>query len=351
MIKPSRREFVAHLAAAAMAPAVLGRSVSAEPVPARVDAAALRRRIEELSAFGRPSGGTFADGVSRVAYSDADIAGRRYVIGLMRAAGLEPRVDPAGNIFGRRAGTEATLPPLLFGSHIDSVPNGGNYDGDLGSLAALAALESLAAANLRTRHPLEMVVWSAEESATFIGLNGSRIVAGDVRASDMDAVWNGMTRADAIRKIDGDPSRIMDAVRQRGAHHCYLELHIEQGGVLERERVPVGIVEGIVAIDRYQVAVRGFANHAGTTPMAERQDALLAASYLTIAVLRSSRPSRGARSARWVGWTSRRTRRTSSPAPCSSRSNCATCHPTSSLVWPRRSTGAPPRSKKRRRLR
>ena len=128
------------------------------------------------------------------------------MIDLMRAAGLDPRVDPAGNIFGRRAGTDASLPPILFGSHIDSVPNGGNFDGDLGSLAALGALEALAAANLRTRHPLEMVVWSAEEGVAFNrGLNGSRIVAGDVKPSDMDQVWNGMTRADAIRKIGGIP--------------------------------------------------------------------------------------------------------------------------------------------------
>ncbi len=206
------------------------------------------------------------------------------MIDLMRAAGLDPRVDPAGNIFGRRAGTDASLPPILFGSHIDSVPNGGNFDGDLGSLAAVSTLEALAAASVRTRHPLEMVVWSAEESATFTGLNGSRIVAGDVKASDMDMVWSGMTRADAIRKIGGAPDRIMDAIRPHGAHHCYLELHIEQGGVLERERIPVGVVEGIVSIDLYEVTVTGFGNHAGTTPMADRQDALLAASHLTIAV-------------------------------------------------------------------
>ena len=223
--------------------------------------------------------------MSRVAYSDADVAGRRYTIDLMRAAGLDPRVDAAGNIFGRRAGTDASLPPILFGSHIDSVPNGGNFDGDLGSLAAIGTLEALAAARLRTRHPLEMVVWSAEEGVAFSrGLNGSRIVAGDVKPSDMDQIWNGMTRADAIRKIGGDPGRVMEAVRPKGAHHCYLELHIEQGGTLERQGIPVGVVEGIVAIDRHEVTVTGFANHAGTTPMADRQDALLAASHLTIAV-------------------------------------------------------------------
>jgi N-carbamoyl-L-amino-acid hydrolase len=280
-----RRIFLKNLATVAVGSTVFGRRASAQKAPARVDAAVLRRRIEELSVFGRPAGGAFADGVSRVAYSDADVAGRRYAIDLMRAAGLNPRVDPAGNIFGRRAGSEASLPPILFGSHIDSVPNGGNFDGDLGSLAALGMLEALSTANLRTRHPLEMVIWAAEEGVAFNrGLNGSRVVAGDVKASDMDQSWNGMTRADAVRKIGGDPSRIMDAVRPRAAHHCYLELHIEQGGTLERQNIPVGVVEGIVAIDRYEVTVTGFANHAGTTPMADRQDALVAASHLTIAV-------------------------------------------------------------------
>src|SRR5204863_8945725 len=124
--------------------------------PARVDGAALRQRLEALSQFGRPAGGAFADGVSRVAYSAADVAGRRYVIDLMRAAGLETRIDPAGNIFGRRPGTEPSLPPILFGSHIDSVPSGGNFDGDLGVLGSLGVIESLTAAQVRTRHPLEM---------------------------------------------------------------------------------------------------------------------------------------------------------------------------------------------------
>ena len=285
MSGPSRRAFLTSLAAAAVGPVVLGRHTSAQNIPARVDATILRQRIEALSMFGRSPSGTFADGVSRVAYSDADVAGRRYMIGLMRTAGLDPRVDHAGNIFGRRAGSDLSVPPILFGSHVDSVPNGGNFDGDLGSLAALGVIEALTAANLRTRHSLEMVVWAAEEGVAFnLGLNGSRIVAGDVKSFDMDQVWEGMTRADAIRKIGGDPGRITDAVRRRGAHHCYLELHIEQGGTLERQAIPIGVVEGIVAIDRHLVTVTGVANHAGTTPMAERQDALLAASHLTIAV-------------------------------------------------------------------
>jgi N-carbamoyl-L-amino-acid hydrolase len=251
----------------------------------RVDALALRARIEALSVFGRPAGGTFADGVSRTAYSDADVAGRAYVMAQMRAAGLQPRIDPAGNIFARREGTVATMPPILFGSHIDSVPNGGNFDGDLGSLSALGAIEALTTAGVRTRHPLEMVVWAHEESYAFgRGLACSRIVAGDVKASDMDEVWNGLRRGDAIRKIGGDPDRILAARRDTGSHHCYLELHIEQGGTLERAGIPVGVVAGIVAIDRYEAIITGFANHSGTTPMADRHDALLAASHLTIAV-------------------------------------------------------------------
>ena len=285
MPNPDRRAFVASLAAAAVAPAILRQKLFAQQPRVRIDGATLRQRLEALSLFGRPSGGMFADGVSRVAYSDADIGGRKYVTDLLRAAGLNPRVDPAGNIFGHRAGTEASLPPILFGSHIDSVPNGGNFDGDLGSLSALAVLEALAVTRTTTRHPLEMVVWSNEEGVAFNrGLGGSRIVAGDVKQSDMEVVWNGTTRADAIRKIGGNPDRILEAVRPRGAHHCYLELHIEQGGNLELHNVPVGVVEGIVGLHTDEVTITGFANHAGTTAMADRHDALVAASYLTIAI-------------------------------------------------------------------
>ena len=255
------------------------------PSDLTVDAEKLRARLERLSTFGRPAGGAFADGVSRVAYSDADVQGREYVIGLMKAAGLETRIDPAGNIYGRRAGSDVSLPPILFGSHIDSVPSGGNFDGDLGSLSALGVLETLAASGTTTLHPLEMVVWAHEEGVAFgRALACSRIVAGDIKAADLDEVWNGMRRGDAIRRIGGDPDRILEARRPRGSLHCYIELHIEQGGNLEKAGVQVGIVEGIVAIDKYDAIVTGFANHAGTTPMADRHDALLAAAQLAVAV-------------------------------------------------------------------
>ena len=278
----SRRTFVAGVAAGALASTRAFAQGTGLP---SIDAATLRTRIEALSLFGRPAGGTFADGVSRVAYTDADIAGRRYIMDLMRAARLEPRIDPAGNIFARRAGADDTLPPILFGSHIDSVPNGGNFDGDLGTLAAIAAIDALDRAGIRTQHPLEVVVWAAEEGVAFNrGLSASRIVAGDIAPSDMDQVWNGMRRGDAVKRIGGDPERIMDARKGKGAFQAYLELHIEQGGLLERQKLAIGVVQGIVAIERYQARITGLANHAGTTPMAERQDAAIAAAHLTLAV-------------------------------------------------------------------
>ena len=243
----------------------------------------LRQRLERLSTHGRPPGGTFADGVTRVAYSVADITARALMLEEIKSAGVAPRMDPAGNIFARFGG-DAGRPPILFGSHIDSVPGGGNFDGDLGTLAALEVLHAVQAAKVTTRHPLEMVLWAHEESTAFgKGTAASRIVAGDLKAGDMDQVWNGLRRGDAIRRIGGDPVRIEDAVRGKGAFHSYLELHIEQGGTLDRAKVPIGIVEGIVAIHRYDVTIEGMANHAGTTPMGERQDALVAASLLTLA--------------------------------------------------------------------
>ena len=264
-------------------------AVAAKPLLARqsspsIDAARLRNRLERLSYHGRPSGGTFADGVSRVAYSTPDLTARAWIIDEIKQAEIAPRIDAAGNIYARFGG-DAKQPAILFGSHIDSVPNAGNFDGDLGTFAALEVLQAVQAAKTQTRHPLEMVLWAHEESTAFgVGTAASRIVAGDLQAGDMDRVWNGMKRSDAIRRIAGDPDKIETAIRGKGTWHAYVELHIEQGGTLDKAKIPIGIVEGIVSIHRYDVVIEGFANHAGTTPMGERQDALLAASELTIAV-------------------------------------------------------------------
>jgi N-carbamoyl-L-amino-acid hydrolase len=281
----NRRRFLATLGAAAIPARLSG--ASRRDGRLRINPARLQSQIERLSEFGRPAGGTFADGVSRIAYSDADTGARAYVMSLMREAGLTPRVDPAGNIFASVSGPAPTGSerPILFGSHIDSVPSGGNFDGDLGSLAAIEAVRTLDAAGVRTGHPLEVVVWAEEEGSAYgRSLSGSRAVAGQFPAEELSLVVNGVAKADGIRRIGGDPDRLEQARRAAGSFHAYLELHIEQGGTLEKAGLPIGVVEGIVAIHRYDVTVRGFANHAGTTPMNERQDALIAASQLVLAI-------------------------------------------------------------------
>jgi N-carbamoyl-L-amino-acid hydrolase len=265
----NRREFGAAVLGAAVLGALPRGARGAAPA-ARVNGARLNAHMEAIGRFGRNAGG----GIDRVAYSDADREARAYVTGLMRAARLEPRVDAAGNIVARRAGRDASRPPILFGSHVDSVPDGGNYDGPVGTLAAIEVAQTLAERRVVTRHPLEVVVWQNEEG----GLYGSRAVAGGLPPKELANVSrSGKPIADGIRLLGGDPARLAGAVRRPGSIAGYLELHIEQGGTLERERVAIGVVEGIVGIGQWEVTVTGFANHAGTTPMDRRQDALLAA--------------------------------------------------------------------------
>jgi N-carbamoyl-L-amino-acid hydrolase len=213
--------------------------------------------------------------VSRVAYSDADRAARAVVMDWMRAAKLEPSVDYAGNIIGRRAGTDPSLKPIVFGSHIDSVPEGGNYDGDVGSMSAIEVAQTLAEHNLTTRHPLEVAIWQNEEG----GLYGSRALSGQLVAAELKNVSSsGKTVEQGITFLGGDPTKLDQVKRRKGDIAAYFELHIEQGGILDAAKIDIGVVEGIVGIKQWEVTVTGFANHAGTTPMDQRHDALLAAS-------------------------------------------------------------------------
>ena len=277
----TRRELLSSVVAVAASAALRDLSLAqARTSDLGINADRLRRSLEELSVFGRPVGGTFSDGVSRVAFTNADVAGRNYAMQLMRASGMQPRIDPAGNIFGLRSGSEQNLKPILFGSHIDSVPSGGNFDGDLGSMSAIEVMHTLKEHGVTTRHPLQMAIWTDEEN-TFAG-SGS--AAGVLQPSDLSRVRNGISLADGLRKLGGDPTRLAEARLSPGAILCYLELHIEQGGILYKANVPIGVVEGIVSIDEYDVEIRGFANHAGTTPMDDRHNALLAAAKLVEAV-------------------------------------------------------------------
>jgi len=279
-MRVNRRELLYGAALACMGSAVPGLSgAQGEHSALRIDAARLRRRLEDLSVYGRPAGGTFADGVSRVAYSDADVGGRNYAMNAMREAGLKPRIDPAGNIFGARAGRDASLPRILFGSHIDSVPNGGNFDGDVGSMSAIEVMQTFEEHHVTAKHPLEMVIWSNEEN-----LVGSALAAGGLDERVLSRVFNAIRVEDGLRRIGGDPTTLAEARIPPHSFCCYLELHIEQGGTLDKAKIPIGVVEGIVGIDEYEAEIHGFANHAGTTPMSERRNALLGAAKLIQAV-------------------------------------------------------------------
>ncbi len=245
----------------------------------RVNGARIVEHLTALSQFGKnPQGG-----VSRVAFSEADRQGRAYVAGLMRAAGLDVSIDAAGNIIGRRAGSDSTLKPLVMGSHIDSVPEGGNYDGDVGSLSAIEVAQTLAEHKLTTRHSLEVIIFADEEGGTI----GSHALSGEITDKQLNLVSNsGKTIRDGIKFIGGDPDKLASIRRKRGDIATYLELHIEQGGNLDTEKLNIGVVEGIVGITQWEVKIEGFANHAGTTPMNQRRDAMLAAAKFIEAVNR-----------------------------------------------------------------
>jgi len=253
----------------------------------RVNGRRVNEHLHALSAFGRNSQG----GVGRVAYSEADRQARTYAMKLIRDARLEVSIDAAGNLIGRRAGKEPGLKPLVMGSHIDSVPEGGNYDGDVGALGAIEVAQTLADNNIALRHPIEVIIFQNEEGGTV----GSRAITSGLTEHDLTLVSNsGKTIREGIGFIGGDPDKLPGVLRKAGDIAAYLELHIEQGAMLHAEKVDIGVVEGIVGVNWWDVTIEGFANHAGTTPMRQRRDAMLAAAKYIEAVNRvvTSMPGR-----------------------------------------------------------
>ena len=237
----------------------------------------LEQSIFDLAEFGKKENGE----TSRVAFSQVDIDARAFVIDLMKKAGLSVSIDFAGNIVGRKAGTDASAKPIAFGSHIDTVPDGGNYDGCVGSMGAIEVVKTLQEHNLKTRHPLELIIFSNEEG----GVMGSRALAGHLPLEAMPiANSTGYTMEEGIKRLGGDPSRLQEVIREQGSLAAFLELHIEQGGILDAEHTEIGVVEGIVGLKWWDVTIEGFANHAGTTPMNQRKDALLTAARFVLAV-------------------------------------------------------------------
>lgn len=242
-----------------------------------VNSQRIESRIFELAKFGKDANGRGY----RVAYTKADIEGRAWFMNLMKKAGLYPTIDTAGNIIGKRNGKNPSLKPIGFGSHIDMVPDGGDYDGTLGSISALEIIEILNENNLVTEHPLEVIIFANEEGGT---IGSKAMTSGLTKEGLQQKSQSGLTHAEGIKAIGGNPDNLQTCLRKKGDFHAWVELHIEQGGILEKEKIQVGVVEGIVGIVHWEVTVDGFANHAGTTPMDLREDALLAASKFILAV-------------------------------------------------------------------
>ena len=230
--------------------------------------------------------GDSPEGMLRVAYSPEDITGRDYAIKMMQEAGLETRIDTAGNIIGRRSGSDDNLPAIAMGSHTDTVPKGGKYDGALGVMAAIEVIRTLEEQGHNTRHPLEVINFTNEEGTRFHRwLVGSRSMSGLLEQEDLDAVDDdGLSLGPCLADIGGDISRIEEAVRKPGELAAYFELHIEQGPYLDRSGTPIGVVTGITGRAVFEVEIEGKANHAGTTPMSSRRDALVSASKLVLAI-------------------------------------------------------------------
>ena len=228
---------------------------------------------------------------TRRSFTDLFMDGRVWLGEQFAGAGLELSVDPGGNLVGRRAGSRDELPPIVIGSHSDSVPGGGRFDGIAGVLAGLEVAQTLRDYGVTLRHPLEIVDFLAEEPSEY-GLScvGSRAWAGHLSTEDLKRVAPaGDTLAEAIQRIGGVPSVLgTGPLRKPGSLAAYIELHIEQGRVLESKGVSVGIVGEIVGITRHRVTFVGRSDHAGTTPMALRRDALVGAARLIEGVSRKA---------------------------------------------------------------
>lgn len=255
---------------------------------ARIDPERISRRIKALAGFtepGRPW--------TRTAFSPLYLEAREWLRAQMQSAGLATTIDAGGNLIGTLPGRRNELGALGLGSHIDTVPDGGRFDGIAGVVAALEVAEAINEAGLRLRHALSVFDFLAEEPNRF-GLScvGSRAIAGELPADALRIRSpDGETLAQAIVRMGGDPDRLKDGLLAPGAMRAFMELHIEQGIRLESSGDDIGIVTDIVGISRAEISLTGRADHSGTTPMDRRQDALVAAALFVAAVERRARDS------------------------------------------------------------
>jgi N-carbamoyl-L-amino-acid hydrolase len=244
-----------------------------------IDGDRLLRRIDELGRIGATSGG----GVSRAAYGPEDLAARDAVSTWMVDAGLDPTVDAAANLVGASRGVGRRL---VTGSHIDTVPEGGRLDGAYGVLAGIEAADAFRRFDVHLRHPLSVVAFSNEEGANGTqGMVGSHAVAGMLTAGELEARDDaGRTLAAAILAAGGAPAELASAAWSADTTAAFVELHIEQGPILDGLGARIGVVEAITGRAGIEIRLTGAANHAGTTPMDRRRDALTAGAEAVLAV-------------------------------------------------------------------
>lgn len=227
-------------------------------------------------------------GITRLSLGPEEERAVKYLESGMKAAGLEVTRDPMGNVFARRAGAK-DLPSVMLGSHLDSVVEGGNFDGALGVVAALEVVRSLNDMGAETRRPVEIAIFRLEESAAFgKSCIGSRAFAGTLKPGDLDRLTNrdGTPLREALLAVGGDPDDLEGVIRDPASLDSFLELHIEQADNLDQKGIPVGIVTAIAAPTRFRIRIAGQAAHSGSMPMDRRRDALCAASEVVLAVER-----------------------------------------------------------------
>lgn len=257
--------------------------------PLRIDAARLDAWSRELAGFSDDP----APAVCRVLYTETDLAARAHVHELARAAGLSLRVDPIGNAFYRLEGREPQLPAVATGSHLDAIPNAGRFDGTVGVLGGIAALESIARAGIRPRRAIEVIAFTSEEPTRFgIGCVGSRLLTGALTPDAVRALRDARGRPfEEVRAEAGFSGELEEVVLPTGRYRTFVELHVEQGPVLEREGVTIGAVSAIAAPASYELIVNGEGGHAGGALMPTRRDALCGAAELVLAIERAAQSS------------------------------------------------------------
>lgn len=232
-------------------------------------------RIEEIYECGKQEDGTH----TRMAFSNEDVKGRKLFTSWAEKLGMTCRMDEAGNLIARMDGQDNSLPAILMGSHLDTVPDGGKYDGVTGCIGGLEVCEVLKESGYKTNHPIEVIVFTDEEGFRFgKGLLGSSAICGqDPDISDDEQDIYGETRGKVMQSYGIKSKDAQKAARDPESVHCFIELHVEQGARLYKTNISVGVVSSIAGVSRYEITVTGEANHAGSTAMADRRDALVAA--------------------------------------------------------------------------